>query len=810
MARLTIPDEQTFAEFTVVTSTSAFPVTFSLFAKADLTVLVDGTPLDQSAFTFTGTLLDGGGYDGGTVTLNVAVDDVTVRIERNVAPARTSNFAPAATTPVGSVDQALNRLTAVQQDIDRRQGASETVLAAFSGNVAQVALDASATAAILAALEAGTYTQQRLLLGGTTVTDSTPLISGAQTWNDGSEVFTGFKLNITDTASAAASKLLDLQVGGTTKASISKAGVGAFVGGLIAAASLFTVDSAGIPRVGTYGASSTDSGYILSRDMNDASTTSGHGFVAADYFRRGGGAAYAAFDATVVMASNPYDHWAAFQDRPSFQASVIGQTMNDMYGLYSKPAIDAGEVTRRHGVYVAAPTLVNGGTIATQHGMYVEALTAAATNWAVYTAGATPSYFGGAVTLNAGISGGFTAASGLFSVSSGGIPTIGTYGATSTEPGLVISRNLNDASTVSGHGFVEATYFRRGGTSAFAAFDALTTMAGNSYDHWAAFQDRGAWQPASGAQVMNDMYGLFSLPSVDAGTVTRRYGAYVGPPTITGGGAITTQYGYYAASLTAGATNWAFYADGATPSYFGGAVTLNGGVTGRITQTLSANTAGFTTTGYSLTGSNAQTLMDLAGTWNTSGAARVLNISITNTASAATSTLLRAAVNTVAQFSVDVTGNLYAFGKGSFGTTSTTTVLNIAGAPNDNAGMVKIISNATADNAGLTLFGRASGGNANARNWQIANNYTTTGAFEIFRSTSNTGNPTTFVAAFDSSSNFGLGTASQFGTGAGCFGLANAATAPTTNPTGGGVLYSEAGALKWRGSSGTVTTVAVA
>jgi hypothetical protein len=121
MARLTIPDEQTFAEFTVVTSTSAFPISFSLFAKADLTVLVDNVEQDQSSFTFAGDLLDGGGYDGGTVTLNTAVDDVTVRIERNVAPVRTSNFAPASTTPMQSVDQALNRLTAGVQDLERKK-----------------------------------------------------------------------------------------------------------------------------------------------------------------------------------------------------------------------------------------------------------------------------------------------------------------------------------------------------------------------------------------------------------------------------------------------------------------------------------------------------------------------------------------------------------------------------------------------------------------------------------------------------------------------------------------------------------------
>lgn len=33
-------------------------------------------------------------------------------------------------------------------------------------------------------------------------------------------------------------------------------------------------------------------------------------------------------------------------------------------------------------------------------------------------------------------------------------------------------------------------------------------------------------------------------------------------------------------------------------------------------------------------------------------------------------------------------------------------------------------------------------------------------------------------------------------------------TAPTTDPTGGGILYVESGALKFRGSSGTITTLA--
>jgi hypothetical protein len=48
------------------------------------------------------------------------------------------------------------------------------------------------------------------------------------------------------------------------------------------------------------------------------------------------------------------------------------------------------------------------------------------------------------------------------------------------------------------------------------------------------------------------------------------------------------------------------------------------------------------------------------------------------------------------------------------------------------------------------------------------------------------------------------------GGGVGVIGITNATTVPTTNPSGGGVLYTEGGALKYRGSSGTVTTLGAA
>lgn len=61
----------------------------------------------------------------------------------------------------------------------------------------------------------------------------------------------------------------------------------------------------------------------------------------------------------------------------------------------------------------------------------------------------------------------------------------------------------------------------------------------------------------------------------------------------------------------------------------------------------------------------------------------------------------------------------------------------------------------------------------------------------------------------NSAGNIGFNGAS-FGSGTLVMFIANATAVPSTNPTGGGILYVEAGALKYRGSSGTVTTLGAA
>ena len=74
--------------------------------------------------------------------------------------------------------------------------------------------------------------------------------------------------------------------------------------------------------------------------------------------------------------------------------------------------------------------------------------------------------------------------------------------------------------------------------------------------------------------------------------------------------------------------------------------------------TVPANTVGIGLTGYSLTGSSALSMIDLAGTWNTSGTPTALKLNVTNTASAAASLLMDLQVGGSSRFRVRVDGTV--------------------------------------------------------------------------------------------------------------------------------------------------------
>jgi hypothetical protein len=85
----------------------------------------------------------------------------------------------------------------------------------------------------------------------------------------------------------------------------------------------------------------------------------------------------------------------------------------------------------------------------------------------------------------------------------------------------------------------------------------------------------------------------------------------------------------------------------------GGGATLGANTfTDGQTITASANTSALTAS-YSVTGANTTPLLDLSGTWNTTGVARGILLNITDTASAATSCLLDLQTSGTSRFSVD-------------------------------------------------------------------------------------------------------------------------------------------------------------
>lgn len=109
-----------------------------------------------------------------------------------------------------------------------------TALATFSSaNIASACTDETGSGALMFGTSPTVTTSltinegagsSGLTLTGATQTTSNPAINASQTWNAGAVTFTGWKFNVTDTASATGSLFLDCQIAGTTKFSVDKTG----------------------------------------------------------------------------------------------------------------------------------------------------------------------------------------------------------------------------------------------------------------------------------------------------------------------------------------------------------------------------------------------------------------------------------------------------------------------------------------------------------------------------------------------------------------------------------------------------------
>jgi hypothetical protein len=123
---------------------------------------------------------------------------------------------------------------------------------------------------------------------------------------------------------------------------------------------------------------------------------------------------------------------------------------------------------------------------------------------------------------------------------------------------------------------------------------------------------------------------------------------------IVGAGAVSVASGK---TLTVANTLTLAGTDGSTLNVGGGgtlgtAAFVNTG-TSSATQTITpaANTQALVASGYSLTGANAQALLDLSGTWNTSGNPNAIQLNVTDTASGATSKLMDLQIGGVSKYS---------------------------------------------------------------------------------------------------------------------------------------------------------------
>lgn len=131
---------------------------------------------------------------------------------------------------------------------------------------------------------------------------------------------------------------------------------------------------------------------------------------------------------------------------------------------------------------------------------------------------------------------------------------------------------------------------------------------------------------------------------------------------------------------------------------------------------------------------------------------------------------------------------------------------------NNSSTFLAIIPNGTATLTGFQLYSNSNRTLALSR-FQCIMQGGIQAAFISDNINSGTNLPITFNTSgvsrliLETNGNIGINGNSYGASSVGVIGIANATAIPTGNPTNGGVLYVEAGALKYRGSSGTITTL---
>lgn len=262
--------------------------------------------------------------------------------------------------------------------------------------------------------------------------------------------------------------------------------------------------------------------FLTNRTLTSGSS-SGHGFADNTQFgvvNQG----YCSFDCRTNISGTNIDHHNGVQFYPTIN---ISGTLTTSEAFVSAPTISAGTLSNLYGLVIADCS--GAGTVTSQYGVYINTLAKGSTNWAIYTNGATASYFGGPVTLTGqvGIGSGPAPSSGLFLHNS---TMTGT-----TQTGINIQPVYGSGATVLGAGFYSAP------ATAAASFTA--------------------------AEISH-----FYVVDVVKGA----------------GSTVTAQYGIHIPTLSAGATNYGIYIN-SNECYFGGNTGFGASTPSQLVHILGTN-----------------------------------------------------------------------------------------------------------------------------------------------------------------------------------------------------------------------------
>ncbi len=200
-----------------------------------------------------------------------------------------------------------------------------------------------------------------------TITANTPALTATQTWNDGAVTFKGIFLNVTRTASAADSRLLDLQLGGVSQVSVARKGDGnlqllvgtatPFVSAGFTNSALFSGTYGGFTLENTNGTASKctvgiDSNVVVFMEDTDAVTNYGYrirmnvktGILTVLDSTAAG--AFAAFDASAILKLSSTTR--------GFLPPVMTTTQRDAIGTPTAGLVIYNSTTNKLNVRVAA------------------------------------------------------------------------------------------------------------------------------------------------------------------------------------------------------------------------------------------------------------------------------------------------------------------------------------------------------------------------------------------------------------------------------------------------------------------------